>query len=315
MRYLTNKWVLRAIGPVLFCIILFRIDLPQLAELLSKINPLYIILAVILFVPLIIVKAWRWQLLMNAQGIGYSLLDSSVMYAAAMYIGVITPGRLGDFVKVFYLVKDDHPFGRSFATVLLDRLFDLVSLLLIAYASMLAFITIFESTVIIMSVIIAVTFVLVVFFLIKKELSTRVLKRIAFGFIPLKHREKAGQVFSDFGNAVNKSGSRQLFQTISITILAWIIYYLTVYFLASAIGIDIPFLYLVTCVSITAVITLIPISISGIGTRDTVMILLFSQLGLSEESAIAFSIMILFMYAVNGVIGLLAWVKKPVRML
>ena len=315
MRYLTNKWVLRAIGPVLFCIILFRIDLPQLAELISKINPLYIILAVILFVPLIIVKAWRWQLLMNAQGIGYSLLESSVMYSAAMYIGVITPGRLGDFVKVFYLVKDEHPFGRSFATVLLDRLFDLVSLILIAYISMLVFITIFESTVIIISAVIAVTLVLVAFFLVKRELSIKILKKVAFGFIPLKYKERAGLVFSDFGNAVTKSGSRQFVQNALITLLGWVIYYLTVYFLASAIDIDIPFFYLVTCVSITAVITLIPISISGIGTRDTVMILLFSQLGLSEESAIAFSIVILFMYAVNGIIGLLAWVKKPVRIL
>lgn len=315
MHYLRNKWLLRVIGPVLFGIILYRLDLTDLASLLANINPLYLILAVILFVPLIIVKAWRWKLLMKAQDINYSLLESSTMYAAAMYIGVITPGRLGDFVKVFYLIREDHPFGRSFATVLLDRLFDLVSLLILAYASMLLFITIFEKTVIILTVVIVVTAVLVVLLLLKKEFSIKILKRISAGFIPAKHRNNAAVAFSDFEKAIKKSSSNQLVKTTLITILGWIVYFLTVYLLALAIGIDIPFFYLVTCVSITAVITLIPISVSGIGTRDAVMILLFTQFGLSEESAIAFSIMILFMYAVNGLFGLLAWLKKPARVL
>jgi len=126
MRYLKNKWVLRAIGPILFCIILYRIDLIHLAVLLSKMNLLYLVPAILLLIPLLVIKAWRWLLLMRAQDIGYSLQDSATMYAVSMYIGTITPGRLGDFVKVFYLIRDDHPFGRSFATVLLDKLFDLV---------------------------------------------------------------------------------------------------------------------------------------------------------------------------------------------
>ena len=312
MRYLKNKWVLRSIGPVLFVIILYRLDLVRLIALLSNINPLYFVPAILLFIPLLVVKAWRWQLLMRAQEIEYSLKDSAIMYAAAMYIGAISPGRIGDFVKVFYLIRDDYSFGKSFATVLLDRLFDLASLFLLGYAGMLLFMTLFERAIIILSLILVVTFLLTIFFIYKKELSMGILKNITSNFIPGRYRENAKTGFSDFCKAIKKSNTRQLVIATFITFLGWVIYFLTMYLLASSIGINIPFLYLATCVSISAVITLIPISISGIGTRDAMLIILFSYLGLSKEPAIAFSMTILFMYAVNGLIGLAAWLKKPI---
>ena len=312
MRYLKNRWVLRAVGPILFCIILYRLDLTHLVALLSNINILYLVLAIILFIPLLFVKAWRWQLLMRAQDIRYSLPESITMYAAAVYVGNITPGRLGDFIKVLYLIRDDHPFGRSFVTVLLDKLFDLASLFLLAYASMLLFITLFEKTAIVISLILAVILLLTIFFICKKEFSMRILERVFSSFIPLRYRENAKAVFSDFGSAMKKSGSRQLVQATLITFLGWIIYFLAMYLLALALGINIPFFYLVICASTSALVASIPISISGIGTRDAMMVLLFSYLGLNQESAIAFSISILFVYVVNGLIGLLAWLKKPV---
>lgn len=310
--HLKKKWILRSIGLILFAIILSRLDLTEVITLLSNINPLYLVPALLLFIPLVIIKARRWQLLMRAQEIEYSLKDSTIMYAAAMYIGAMTPGRVGDFIKVSYLKEDDYPFGKSFATVLLDRLFDLVSLLLLGYAGMLLFITLFERAIIILSSILAGTLLLVIFFIYKKELSKGILKYITSHLIPEKYRESAKTGFSDFGNALKTLNTRQLGRATFITFLGWIIYFLTMYLLALSIDIHIPFLYLATCVSIAAVITLIPVSIAGIGTRDATLIILFSYLGLSKETAIAFSMMILLMYAVNGFIGLVAWLKKPV---
>ena len=135
---------------------------------------------------------------------------------------------------------------------------------------------------------------------------------ISSNFIPERYRENAKTWFSDFCNAIKTLNTRQLVLATSMTFLGWIIYILTMYLLVLSIDIHIPFLYLATCVSIAAVITLIPITISGIGTRDATLIILFSYLGLSKEPAIAFSLTILFMYAVNGLIGLVAWLKKPV---
>ena len=310
--HLKNKWILRSIGLILFIFILYKLNLTEIIALLSSINPFYFALALLLFIPLLVIKAMRWQLIMKAQNIDYSLKESTIMYVAAMYISALTPGRIGDFIKIFYLKGDGYPFGKSFATVLLDRLFDLVSLLLLGYVGMLLFISLFGRVVNILSCIF-VGMLLIIFIIYNKDFSTGILEYISSHFIPEKYRENAKVGFSDLYNGIKTLNTNQLTLVIFMTFLGWLIYFVTMYLLALAIDINIPFLYLATCVSISAVITLIPISLSGIGTRDATLIILFSYLGLSKESAIAFSMMILFMYAVNGSIGLVAWLKKPVN--
>ena len=310
--HLKTKWILRSIGLILFVIILSKLNLTKIIALLSNINPFYLVPALLLFIPLLVIKAMRWQLLMKAQDIEYSLKDSTIMYAAAMYIGALTPGKIGDFIKIFYLKGDGHPFGKSFATVLLDRLFDLGSLFLLGYAGMLLFIALFEKAILILSGILAGTMLLIIFFLYKKDFSVGILEYISSHFIPEKYRDSANTGFSDLYNGIKTLNTNQFVLATFITFLGWAIYFITMYLLALSIDITIPFFYLATCVSISAVITLIPISISGIGTRDATLIILFSYLGLSKESAIAFSVMILFMYFVNGLIGLIAWLKKPI---
>lgn len=312
--HLKNKWILRSIGLILFVIILSKLNLTKIIALLSNINPFYLAAALLLFIPLLVIKAIRWQLLMKAQNINYSLKDSTIMYAAALYIGAITPGRIGDFIKVFYLKGDGHPFGKSFASVLLDRLFDLVSLLLLGYAGMLLFITLFEGAIISLSCIFVGTVLLIIFFIYKRGFGMGILEYISSHFIPERYRENAKTSFSDLYNGIKTLNANQFVLATFMTFFAWIIYFVMMYLFALSLSINIPFLYLATCVSISAVITLIPISISGIGTRDATLIILFSYLGLSKESAIAFSMMILFMYAINGLIGLVAWLKKPISL-
>ena len=312
--HLKNKWIFRSIGLILFVIILSKLNLTEIGALLSNINLYYLAPALLLFIPLLVTKAMRWQLLMKAQNIDYSLKDSTIMYAAAMYIGALTPGRIGDFIKVFYLKGDNYPFGKSFATVLQDRLFDLVSLLLLGYAGILLFIVYFERTILILSSILMGTLLLILFFLYKRDISIGILEYISSHFIPERYRKNAKTGFSDLCNSFKTLNTNQWVLATFLTAFAWIIYFVLMYFFALSIDIDIPFLYLATCVSISAGITLIPISISGIGTRDATLILLFSYLGLSKESAIAFSMLILFMYAVNGFIGLIAWLKKPISL-
>ena len=181
------------------------------------------------------------------------------------------------------------------------------------YASMLFFFTIFKQTMIIIAVILAGIFLLAGFSIWKSTLSKKITKKLVASLIPEKYRGSTAAALLDFEGSLRKIRGRQWLQAVGLTLSGWILYYLTVYLLAASINIHIPFFFLVACVSITAVITLIPISISGIGTRDAVLILLFAQLGLSQESAVAFAVMILFMYAVNGLIGLVAWLYKPVR--
>ncbi|MCX5752609.1 MAG: lysylphosphatidylglycerol synthase domain-containing protein, partial [Candidatus Krumholzibacteria bacterium] len=86
------------------------------------------------------------------------------------------------------------------------------------------------------------------------------------------------------------------------------------YLIADALDISISFLNIAFCISAANLISLLPISISGIGTRDATMIAMFSMLHLSRESAVSFSIMFLFISNISAcVIGAIAWFRKPLK--
>jgi hypothetical protein len=72
--------------------------------------------------------------------------------------------------------------------------------------------------------------------------------------------------------------------------------------------------HFVAAVSIVGMIGLVPITISGVGTRDATMIFLFSLVGLPSEAAVGFSTLILFLLAENWFVGFLVWLRHPARL-
>ena len=58
-------------------------------------------------------------------------------------------------------------------------------------------------------------------------------------------------------------------------------------------------------VALGSLITLLPISISGLGTREAVMIAYLGTAGISSEAALGFSLLVFFtFYICGGLIGL-----------
>lgn len=80
------------------------------------------------------------------------------------------------------------------------------------------------------------------------------------------------------------------------------------------VNIDIPYYYLIACIAIASIVSIIPIAISGIGTRDATSVFLFSLLGKNREAAVSLSLLVLLMMAINGLIGYFVWIKYPIRL-
>ena len=55
---------------------------------------------------LVAVRAWRWNILLAAQGIPFSQWRACVAYASGIFIGTFTPGRLGDLSKALYVRQE-----------------------------------------------------------------------------------------------------------------------------------------------------------------------------------------------------------------
>lgn len=300
------------IGLILFVLILSRSDLGEIFQNIKIINSFYLILAILLTFPLFFNKALCWNYIKKQQGIKYSLKDSFLMYCAGMYIGLLTPGRLGETSKALYLKKDGYSMGKSLVSAILDRLSDFILLLVFLFLSSLFLITIFQKQILILISGLLISIILLIIF-IKIGLIKWFLNKIFRILIPLKYQKSWQINFQDFINDLKIYKLKHYLIIFLVTAFSWVFYYLQMYILAKGVGLNVPFLYLAISVTIAGFITLIPISISGIGTRDAALIILFSPFLIAKEQIIAFSALILLMVIWGALIGLICWLIKPLK--
>lgn len=300
-------------GILLFLLILLRTDFLSLLEIIKSIKISYIILASVLSFLMLLSQTWGWNYLKKKQNISYAVKDSFLMYGAGVYIGLLTPGRLGEITKALYLKKDGHSMGKSLVSVIVDRIFDFGFLFCFAFFGSIFFLNLFQKQILILIISLG-AFIALFIFLLKIGLIKFALKKFFYIFIPQKYQKSWKINFQDFIDGIRVYKLSHYVISFFITSLSWIIYYIQIYILAKGIGIaTVPFLYLAISVTVAGFITLIPVSISGIGTRDATLILLLAPFAILKEQAIILSTSILLITVFIALIGLICWLIKPIR--
>jgi glycosyltransferase 2 family protein len=308
-----RKWLFQAIGIIIFVFILWKLDIKAAIALLADTRLSILALALVLTVPFVLIKAWRWKYLLRMQGIDYHTRDCFYAYLSAMYLGLVTPGRVGDFVKVVYLKKDKQvAMSRGVTSVIVDRLFDLLLYVTMACAGGLAFALSGDIMAVIFAFVLLFIAILLIF--VNKTVRNLVLGTLFRILLPKKAKEGAEVRIDSFYRGVDQFRSFRLVVPLLLTLLTYVFFYAQCYLIAIAVNIPISFMNVVYCISTANLVSLLPISVSGIGTRDATLISMFAVLDIPKESAVVFSILFLFISNVSScLIGAVAWFKKPVE--
>jgi hypothetical protein len=301
------------LGIIIFLIVLSKTNLGEIFKNIEKIKFIYLFGGLLLTLPTMFTKALGWNYIKKQQGINYSLKNSFLMYCSGLYLGLVTPGRLGELTKALYLKKDGYSIGKSLTSVVLDRLTDVVFLLAFVFLGSLLFLDALQKTILIPILCIIITVVLFLM-LLKMGLIKWGLNKLFYFLVPEKYQKSWKVNSQDFINGFKDYTLKNYIVIFLITMISYLFYYLQMYLLAKGVGINIHFSYLSVAVTIAGLITLIPISISGIGTRDAALIFLLTPLSVPKEQVIVFSMLILLMVAWGALIGLFCWLIKPIKL-
>ena len=114
--------------------------------------------------------------------------------------------------------------------------------------------------------------------MLEKRFSRR-LGLVFYRFIPDRFKERAKLNYREFNDGIKKLLGFQLVLPILLTIIAYSMFFLQCFIAARALGIDISLLHVALFVATSNLITLIPISVLGLGTRELTLIFLFSMVG------------------------------------
>lgn len=288
---------LRLAGVVLLValVLFFKVDLRETFAILANANPALVALSVLGFIPFLAVKAWRWQIILRDLGVSIPFREAIRLYALGLGAGMITPGQVGDAIKIAYF--RERGFGQSLISVIFDRLWDVLILVLLAATGALFFVQLFEGEGI--AIVLLLVGTLALFLLINHP---RVQHRLFQLLIRLR-RADSQVVYEPAPLNV-----RQIAVQFALTILATAIVYLRLYFLTTAIGVQLDLVPFVAAMSLATMAALLPISfLGGVGTRDAALLLIAPAIGITAPQALAISTLILFIQLLNGVVGFGVW--------
>jgi uncharacterized protein (TIRG00374 family) len=251
---------------IAFLYIAFRnVDLGLLFRSIRSTNPPFVILVLILTVLFYPVRALRWFYLLEPikRTRLSSLFSSTIIGFAANFV---LPARLGELIRANYIGRlESISTSSSLATIVVERLFDIFTILLIALIVFLFadFPSQWES---IGKAIKTGGFFLLMIFMIsilfvvglKKRTKTflAIAEKLVF-FLPLKIRRKAVAMLEDFcSGLVFVKGASQLSAVVFYSLTLWSLAALQIYILCLSMGLSLPFLapfFILTliCISVT----------------------------------------------------------------
>jgi uncharacterized membrane protein YbhN (UPF0104 family) len=302
---------MRLVGPLLLIWVLWRFgDFETLTGTFKRASLWPLIGAVLLDAGVIHAKLVRWQSLLAACKVRVDTASAYRAYLPSLFLGLATPGRVGDVIRIQYLKRDHgvrYPDG--LAVTVVDRLCDVYVLL--AFVSL--GIVLLASA---LSAPLARTAWLAVVGVAAAPLIL-FLPKVAEPAAGWLYARVAGAEASDgpavFFAALRSQMGRALVVPLGATVAAFLINYLQAWLVADALGMTLSFADVVAVVSISSLLGLLPISVSGVGVREAFFALVFPvAFGLSETMGIAFGLGVFgVIYLPALAVGFVAWQAWP----
>ncbi len=306
MRY--TKY-LALIGITLFIYILYSVGPMAVLDSLLQLDPLPF-LGVLALLPFIIaLKGWKQQILLAGMGKGISLSKSTKIWSIGFFYATVTPAKAGDFFRAIYLRNETGlELGKGFAVTFIERIFDvgylfivgIMGLLLVTAAYGLDFITVLYLFGFLL------VFVATLFIATRKNFLRKFLKPFFNILVPEKYKEKMRDSFHSFYEGVKQllAAKKVLLTAVLLTVATWFITIFQYYLIAISLNLPVTFDFLFWVMPTILLIEILPISFSGIGTRDYVAIFFLGLAGVTASQAVSFSLIILFLAVLLAAVGM-----------
>lgn len=297
------KKSLPLIGIIILIFLIKQADVTRIISILRSVDFKYLLVA-LCFVPVaFILTVFKWHVLLKKQKLQVPFGRLIKFTLMGQFYGIVTPGRLGNLVRINYLKKSTRKsYGQCSVSVFLDKIIDLLVVLIFALLGVFVFVRYLPSKIIYSNIVFLLFILILVIFIVNQKLNKRWLKLIYKKLVPHKYRESLKLVYHSFYKDFPRYSD--VFLVICLSLLTWLILMTGSYFILSSMNIGISWFYLIPALSISTVISLLPISISGWGTREAALIMLFSPFSISVEQILAFSILNFFLFSVlQGLVG------------
>jgi uncharacterized membrane protein YbhN (UPF0104 family) len=294
---LTNKQIAFllikiTVSCTLLAVIFRKAGLEQVLNHFQSMNLWFFGLSSLVYVFLVYVSARRWALLLEEP---YPIKKIFSLYMIGSFFNNLLPGAVGgDAVKAYYLYKDTRKGGSSIGSVFMDRYIGLCALLSLGFIS--GIVAFPELRTIGMHLVIPALFCLFI------------AGSLLFFRLRIGRRFSAISDFYDYFHRSIRNRS-MLVKTFILSLIVQTLTLFMIYLIARGIDQKLTFTALFVFVPIISIITMVPISISGLGVRESAFVLLFGLTGVPAEASMSISFLWFLSIVTASLIGLVEYLR------
>jgi glycosyltransferase 2 family protein len=309
-----QPWLLRGIGLLLLVYLLAKIQPGEILTYWAGTKKSYLLLGVGLAYGMMLVKIERWRLLLKAQRIMLPFMQAVSAYFSSYYIGIATPGRAGEFLKVLQLrQKTGASIGAGLVSAAADRLLDVLMLVGLAALGILLIPQFNLMGGALLWSLVMLAGLLVVIRLARSD------KILQMGrWVGQKAGKELGkgdhsrQVQDFVGGWKQISSPEALLQAGILTLVSWLLLLGACYLILLSLSIEMPFWFLAFATAIAGLLSLLPVSVAGIGVRDSALAAVFGLVGISVQASLAYSLLYFAVFGIAlGITGAVFWYRDP----
>lgn len=258
--------VLKLIGVGLFIYILTLLDWTKVLSMLTHLDIVFGLLYILSWFVFYALRIMRWHLIQKSYSPDIGYKNNLIINIESAFLGYVTPGKFGEIIKIF-LMKEYFgiPKKDGLTIYIYDRVQDMLFLGLFGFLGG--------------------------FFVLHFPFNGFMYTFLAIFIIFYGIKHKLLNYLSRFYGEIDTLffDIRLEIQLFVLNNIIFLFFFINVYCLAKGLGIHIGFIELSSVVAVGAIVALIPISISGIGIREGLFVVLLSTFGVNKEEAVALS--------------------------
>jgi hypothetical protein len=272
------------------------VNLLEILRIIYSLNLFYIIVAIVLVPVLYGIRTVRWNIFLHSVGITIPFFKSLKVLLIGNFYGLVTPGKIGELGRAYHF---NEKKVLTIPTILMEKIIDICTLVLLSFLTIIFY---FQKNQLmqvgIFSCGIAVIFGI---FLLTNEKAVFFIAKL-FKI----NQETSGQFAGNFRVLL------QNYPLMGYAFLISFVYYLIAYLLGY-------FVLLSAGLNLIAIITLpiivlmgnIPVTISGLGLRESIGSLAFIYLGDTAANGFVFAFLLFVLITViPGIFGYILTLKE-----
>jgi uncharacterized membrane protein YbhN (UPF0104 family) len=295
------------ISALLLTLVLRQVPWLEARAALASISVGWLALAWGLFLLGVVVRAARWQTLLDALDVHRPLRELTVWYFVGGFFNVVLPtGFGGDAVRVAELAQDTNRPGPALNSVLVDRYLGLMVLLAMGLFGALVWPGTASSAVLVLIAALFGIGLSAAWALRRSWWTEWGARRDPLGFVVRTLRVPV------LASAVAPYGRRTLIRALVISLLFNALQIGWNMVIATGLGLHLPLVTYLVFVPLTAVALLLP-AFGGLGVRELTYVGLFGQVGVPRATALALSLSIYIITVGSGLIGGILYLTGGIR--